>query len=58
MPPTEVTPEFLRRWRALRGFTQKQAADWYGVSERSWRRYEAGSIPPHVRRRFTFFRVT
>jgi transcriptional regulator with XRE-family HTH domain len=53
MKTNEITPEWLRAWRARRGFTQARAAAWYGVSERSWRRYEAGHIPPHVHRRFT-----
>lgn len=30
----------LRQFRQMRGFTQAQAAEWYGVTERSWRRYE------------------
>jgi hypothetical protein len=30
----------LRMWRMAQGWTQVQAAEWYGVHERTWRRYE------------------
>jgi transcriptional regulator with XRE-family HTH domain len=44
---TETTPnaDLVRRWRERRGFTQQQAAEWYGVTERSWQRYESGERP-------------
>jgi hypothetical protein len=41
------TGETLRRWRLIglhgerkKPLTQEYCADWYGVSERQWRRYE------------------
>lgn len=40
---THVTPTTLRRFRQRRGWTQAEAADWYGCSTRSWQRYESGS---------------
>jgi hypothetical protein len=30
----------LQLWRREQGWTQQQAAEWYGVHERTWRRYE------------------
>jgi DNA-binding XRE family transcriptional regulator len=33
--------QIVRNFRILRGWTQARAAEWYGVTERSWRRYEA-----------------
>jgi transcriptional regulator with XRE-family HTH domain len=33
--------QIVRNFRLLRGWTQALAAEWYGVSERTWRRYEA-----------------
>lgn len=38
--------EALRKFRAIRNFTQAQAAAWYGVSERTWRRWENTGIAP------------
>ena len=40
-------------WREQRGYSQQDAASWYGVTERTWRRWEAGEVrvPKHVRRR-------
>jgi hypothetical protein len=41
----------LARWRRLpkngarKGWSQQQAADWYGVSKRQWQRWEAGTTP-------------
>jgi transcriptional regulator with XRE-family HTH domain len=32
-------------YRVVRGWTQEQAAAWYGCSVRSWRRYEHGGAP-------------
>ncbi|MGH3428514.1 MAG: hypothetical protein ACRDQZ_13260 [Mycobacteriales bacterium] len=32
-------------FRRLNGWSQLRAAIWYGCSERSWRRYEAGDRP-------------
>lgn len=39
MDQTFITPLSFRQWN---GWTQEQAAAWYGCSERSWRRYETG----------------
>lgn len=36
----------LRKFRALRNFTQRQAAEWYGVTERTWRRWENTGVAP------------
>lgn len=36
------TADDLRRWREHRGYTQTEAAEWYGVSLRQWQRYEDG----------------
>lgn len=43
----------VRLWRANRGFTQREAAEWYGVTERTWQRYESGerSVPRPLLRR-------
>lgn len=49
----------LKAWRKDkvdqwgRGMTQPTAAEWYGVHERTWRRWETGEIrvPEHVMRR-------
>ena len=30
----------LQTWRRGQGWTQRQAAEWYGVHERTWRKYE------------------
>lgn len=32
----------LRGWRKRVKLTQKEAAKWYGCTERAWQRYEAG----------------
>lgn len=65
-PHKDMTPNDLVRWRAQQpgdyayknnqrkqGWSQVRAADWYGVNERQWRRYETGAsaIPlPLVKR--------
>jgi transcriptional regulator with XRE-family HTH domain len=43
----------LRRWRLARGWSQRQAAEWYGCSTEAWRSWEGGRrpIPAHVARR-------
>ena len=42
----------LQKFRAIRGFTQAQAAEWFGVSERTWRRWEnTGIVPVPVMKR-------
>lgn len=54
-PHKDMTPDDLRLWRQQQagehpykrnqtrpGWTQRRAAQWYGVNERQWQRYEAG----------------
>ena len=54
-PRRDMTGKQLRKWRTQQagehayrnnqkrpGWTQAQAAEWYGVSERQWARYESG----------------
>jgi len=54
-PHKDMTPMELRTWRGQQpgdyawknnqrkaGWSQERAADWYGVNERQWRRYESG----------------
>ena len=38
-------------FRILRGWSQEIAADWYGVSERTWRRWEDVGAPAHALKR-------
>lgn len=38
----------IGNFRKLRGWTQQEAADWYGVSVRSWRRWERYHPPRHL----------
>lgn len=39
--------ERVRNFRLLRGWTQEIAAGWWGVSPRTWQRWEAGwDAPP------------
>lgn len=40
-----VSANEVLRFRASRGWTQAQAAKWWGVSVRSWRRWETGASP-------------
>lgn len=35
-------------FRIVKGWTQGEAATWYGVSERTWRRWEATGAPRHL----------
>lgn len=52
---------YVRLWRTARKWTQLQAAGWYGVSDRQWRKWEAGhaSIPePLLKRMLEFDRMT
>ncbi len=46
-----MTAAELRAWRKTHGMTQKQAAKWVGVSERTWIRFEAGErdVPKWLR---------
>jgi DNA-binding transcriptional regulator YiaG len=32
-------------WRNKRNMTQPEAAEWYGCSEREWRRWERREVP-------------
>jgi len=38
-------------FRLLRNWTQEIAADWYGVSVRTWRRWETHGAPTHALKR-------
>lgn len=52
MPGDADPSATLRRFRAVRDFTQAEAAKWYGVSERSWRRWEnTGTAPTPLMKR-------
>lgn len=48
-----MTATELRQWRERQQWSQTQAADWYGVSVRQWRRYEHGvsRVPRPLERR-------
>lgn len=37
------TTTLLREFRQAKGWTQEQAAAWYGCKVRSWGRYETGA---------------
>lgn len=39
------SPQSLRRWRRARGWTQAQAAAWFGVSRSAWTHWESGRYP-------------
>ena len=39
-----TAPEIVHNYRILRNFTQEIAAADYGVSTRTWQRYEAGTV--------------
>lgn len=43
--PAEEQRRALVRFRQARGWSQAKAAQWYGVTPRSWQRYEAGDRP-------------
>lgn len=49
-PPTPETYAFVipRNYRLVRNWTQEIAAAWYGVSVRTWQRYETTGAPRHV----------
>ena len=40
-----VRQQLVKLFRTNRGWTQERAAEWYGCSTRSWRRYEHGERP-------------
>jgi hypothetical protein len=52
VPDTEAQRWHARaiphNFRLAKSWTQEQAAAWYGVSERTWRRWEATGAPQHV----------
>lgn len=48
--PKRISGKTLREWRRAHTednvpITQAEAAAWYGVHERTWRRYETGEVP-------------
>jgi DNA-binding XRE family transcriptional regulator len=53
MTHERMHPHQLRVWRLLRQMTQADAAEWAGVSERSWRRYETTQVPSWLARQIT-----
>lgn len=73
VPVSDLKPEHLIEWRLKqpgkfkarngqikRGWTQEQAAAWYGVSHRQWQRYENGKtpVPLHLVRRIAAHRMS
>lgn len=52
-PTNEIAADLLAIWRKHRGWTQVRAARWYGVTERTWRRWERRevNVPPSVLKR-------
>jgi hypothetical protein len=40
-----MTGKQLSGWRTKRGWTQEQAAAWWGCTKRTWQRYESGDLP-------------
>ncbi len=48
LTPEGAAAEITFNFRLLRGWTQAQAASWYGVGERTWRRWEAEGAPAHL----------
>lgn len=49
--PTNFRSAIPRNYRIVRNWTQVIAANEYGVSERTWRRYEERGAPAHVLKR-------
>lgn len=46
-------------FRVIRGWTQAELAEWYGVSVRTWQRYESQGAPrPLLKRIETWARTT
>lgn len=45
--PPSITPDDLRRIRAVMGWKQAEAAAKVGVSSNTWSRWEEGSVKPH-----------
>jgi len=50
IPRPSRAPRQLRRFRLSMGWTMAEAAEWYGVTESAWWRWEAGRrpVPLHV----------
>lgn len=48
--PLPLDGKELQLWRLQKGWTQQQAAEWYGVNVRTWRRYELQGDRPIPRR--------
>lgn len=48
-----MTRKALLEWRRARGWTQREAAEWYGCSSRAWQRYESGeaAVPEPLAKR-------
>lgn len=56
--PTDA--ERVQEFRTRRGWTQTEAAAWYGVAVRTWRRWERGEglhVPTPVLKRLATTRV-
>lgn len=51
--------DHVREWRERRHWTQAEAARWYGVSDRTWRRWETGEtrVPAPVLKRIASTRI-
>lgn len=45
--------EIVHNFRILRNWSQANAAEWWGVHVRTWRRYESplGTVPPPLMKR-------
>lgn len=39
-------PERLKAWRAFKGFTQRQAADYFGAAMQTYQSWEQGRVEP------------
>lgn len=52
------TPAKLLRWRKAMGWSQEEAAAWYGVTEGAWRHWENGrrKIPRPLINALTIYR--
>lgn len=45
--PPPLTPKELKDWRTDLAWTQRGAADWLGVGERTYENWESGHRNPH-----------
>jgi DNA-binding XRE family transcriptional regulator len=57
MPAATRDTDIVREFRKALGFTQARAAEWYGVDERTWRRWERKRPPKHLLKRIITHRV-